>query len=129
MTVSYIGDGAPRIPQWNMQDRMLKALHSAGLSIADAAEYFDVHRNTVSGWVHGRIKPDTRTIRLWAIYTNVPLEWLRDGTEPPAGPDGPDGGGGLLLPRMDSNHQPSGPQVTPIRRANPHQPANLPSAA
>lgn len=99
MTVSTIGFSGPRIPQWDMQDRMFKSLRTAGLSIADAAEYFDVHRNTVSGWIHGRIKPDTRTIKLWAIYTGVPLEWLQHGIVPD---DSPDGGGGATA------HQPTG---------------------
>ena len=102
MTVSTIGNGT-HIPKWDMYDRMAKALKDAGISIAQAAEYFDVHRNTVSGWLHERIKPDTRTLRLWSVMTNVPYEWLINGETPP-NPEGPDGG--LLLPRMDSNHQP-----------------------
>lgn len=104
MTVSTIGGGTPYIPQWDMYDRMVKSLKESGMSVQDAADYFDVHRNTVSGWLHSRITPDTRTLRLWAVMTGVPYEWLKDGIEPKPDPDGP--GGGLLLPRMDSNHQP-----------------------
>ena len=70
------------------------------MSVAQAAEYFGVHRNTVSGWMHGRIKPDTRTLRLWAVLTNVPYEWLIHGTEP----QGPDGDGGSRL--GESNPRP-----------------------
>jgi len=103
MTVSTIS--GYRIPQWDIYDRMTKSLKESGMSVQEVADYYDVHRNTVSGWLHGRIKPDTRTLRLWAVMTGVPYEWLKDGTEPP-GPQDPDGGG-LLLPRMDSNHQPS----------------------
>ena len=84
---------------------MNKALRSAGISVSDAADYFDVHRNTVSGWLHGRIKPDTRTLRLWAVMTNVPYEWLTNGETPPPNPEGPDGG--VPLPWHDSNVQPS----------------------
>ncbi len=90
MTVSFIGGGGTHIPQWDMQDRLGKSLRDSGLSVAQAAEYFGVHRNTVSGWMHGRIKPDTRTLRLWAMMTNVPYEWLVNGTE-----HGPDGGSRL----------------------------------
>ena len=93
MTVSTIGNGT-HIPQWDMYDRMAKALKDAGISIGQAAEYFDVHRNTVSGWLHERIKPDTRTLKLWAVMTGVPYEWLITGTEPGSGPDG--GGGSRL---------------------------------
>lgn len=96
MTVVTIGGGTPHIPQWDMYDRLAKSLKSAGLSVADAAEYFDVHRNTVSGWIHGRINPDTRTLRLWAMLTGVPYEWLREGIEPDSGPNG--GGGGQIDP-------------------------------
>ena len=88
MTVSTIGGGTPYIPQWDMYDRMAKSLKQSGMSVQDAADYFGVHRNTVSGWLHERINPDTRTLRLWAVMTNVPYEWLRDGIEPPTGPNG-----------------------------------------
>lgn len=101
MTVSTIGHGGPHIPAWDMYDRLAKSLKESGLSVHDAAKYFGVHRNTVSGWLHGRINPDTRTLRLWAVMTNVPYEWIKDGTIP--GDDG-DGGGGSRL--GESNPRP-----------------------
>ncbi len=88
MTVSTIGPGGPHIPQWDMYDRMAKSLKDAHISIAEAATYFGVHRNTVSGWLHERINPDTRTLRLWAVMTNVPYEWLKAGIDPTQGPGG-----------------------------------------
>jgi transcriptional regulator with XRE-family HTH domain len=88
------------IPEWDLGDRLTKAMRHAGYTVADMAGYFDVHRNSISGWLHGRIKPDTRTLRLWAVTCGVPFEWLRDGTLPKQQHDG------LLLPRVDSNHQP-----------------------
>jgi transcriptional regulator with XRE-family HTH domain len=97
MTVSTIGSGGPHIPQWDMYDRMAKSLKEAGISIAEAAAYFDVHRNTVSGWLHERINPDTRTLRLWAMMTGVPYEWLKDGIEPADGPNGAGPGGGANI--------------------------------
>ena len=99
------------IPQWDMTDRLNKSLKHAGISVQHAADYFDVHRNTVSGWLHGRINPDTRTLKLWAFMTGVPYEWIKDGKEPPP-PNGD--GGSSLLPRMDSNHQPS--DCIPLKR-------------
>ena len=100
------------IPQWDFNDRLNKSLKSAGISVAEAAAYFEVHRNTVSGWLHGRINPDTRTVKLWAFMTGVPYEWLRDGIEPPAGPD--DDGGAAVHPsdgredmRGPSSNQPT----------------------
>ena len=88
MTVSTIGGGTPHIPIWDMYDRLAKSLKESGMSVQDAADYFDVHRNTVSGWLHGRINPDTRTLRLWAVMTNVPYEWLKAGIDPGEGPEG-----------------------------------------
>lgn len=96
-TVRYIWQGwlQRRRVGWgsrwaDLTDRLSKALRHAGLSVQDMADYFDVHRNTVSGWIHGRIRPDTRTLRLWAARTGVPYEWLRDGTFQ-LGPDQPVG--------------------------------------
>jgi len=59
MTVSTIS--GYRIPQWDIYDRMTKSLKECGMSVQEVADYYDVHRNTVSGWLHGRIKPDTRS--------------------------------------------------------------------
>ena len=80
------------VPQWDLADRFHKSLRTAKISITEMADYFEVHRNTISGWINGRIRPDTRTMRLWALRTGVPYEWLRHGDP---GPDG-DGGGSRL---------------------------------
>lgn len=90
MTTSTIH---PQVPRWDLTDRLGKSMREARFSVHDMADYFEVHRNTVSGWLHGRIKPDTRTLRLWASVTSVPYEWLRYGEEPDDGPSNGDGGG------------------------------------
>lgn len=47
MTVSTIGPRGPgTIPEWDMQDRLNKALRSAGISVSEAADYFDVVTHT-----------------------------------------------------------------------------------
>ena len=69
----------PTIPEWTLHDRMAKSLRAAGMSHQAIADEFGVHRNTVSGWINGRIKPSTATVRLWAVITNVPYEWLLEG--------------------------------------------------
>jgi transcriptional regulator with XRE-family HTH domain len=105
MTVSTIGGGAPHIPIWDMYDRLAKSLKESGMSVQDAADYFDVHRNTVSGWLHGRINPDTRTLRLWAVMTNVPYEWLKAGIEPGGGgPGGVHPSEGVQPPAPNKDH-------------------------
>lgn len=69
----------PTIPEWDLADRMKKALRHAELPAGEMAEYLGVGRNTVSTWINGRIEPSTQTLRLWALRCGVPYEWLRDG--------------------------------------------------
>jgi transcriptional regulator with XRE-family HTH domain len=71
------------IPQWDLADRMAKSLRTAGIGVQEMADYLDVHRNTVGGWLHGRIRPDVRTLRLWALRTGVSYEWLLHGDDAP----------------------------------------------
>lgn len=82
------------IPEWDMADRLSKSLRHAGIEPADMAGYLEVHRNTVSNWTHGRTKPPTAAVRLWAWRTGVPYEWLAYGV--------------TGLPHQDSNLEPSG---------------------
>jgi transcriptional regulator with XRE-family HTH domain len=69
------------IPQWDLPDRMNKSLRTANTGVQEIADYLDVHRNTVGGWLHGRNPPDVRTLRLWAIRTGVSYEWLLHGEQ------------------------------------------------
>jgi transcriptional regulator with XRE-family HTH domain len=84
------------VPEFDRADRMRKALRVSGISVQEIADYLGVARNTVSTWINGRIDPSTQTVRLWALRTGVPYEWLQTGEIPDQGP-----GGGL--PRLDSN--------------------------
>lgn len=68
----------------SLGDRLGKSLKYAGMSQAEMAEFLEVHRNTISGYVSGRTKMLPAIMRLWAAKTNVPLEWLRDGVWPKA---------------------------------------------
>lgn len=110
MNQSAVGSGI--VPQWDIADRMRKALRTSGHTVQDMADYLDVSRGTVSTWINGRIPPSTQTVRLWALRTGVPYEWLAHGVIPDA------------LPRVDSNHQPAGwwsdlggppPRPVPVR--------------
>ena len=71
-------------------DRMRRALRVSHLGVNDMAEYLDVSRTSVSNWINGRIMPTTQTMRLWALRTGVPFEWLKTGKAPtlPSGPFG-----------------------------------------
>ena len=86
------------IPEWDLADRLAKALRVANMSVQEMADYLDVHRNTVSAWINGRTPPSTQSIRLWAIRTNVPYEWLIEGIQ--------FNSRSSLLPRLDSNQEP-----------------------
>lgn len=68
-----------RIPSWTVGDRLSKALDDAGISRGEMAQYLDVDRNTVGNYIHGRTKPNHRTLMLWALRTGVDLVWITSG--------------------------------------------------
>jgi transcriptional regulator with XRE-family HTH domain len=72
---AVFGEGGTT-PEFDLADRMRKSLRDAGVSSAAMAEYLDVSRASVSNWTSGRIEPDTRTLRLWAMRTGVSYGWL-----------------------------------------------------
>jgi transcriptional regulator with XRE-family HTH domain len=78
-----------RIPvelRQDLPDRMAKSLLAKGLSVQQMADLLEVNRNTVGAWINRRNKPSRQTLKLWAQYTDVPYEWLRDGTWPKDNP-------------------------------------------
>jgi hypothetical protein len=64
------------VPEWDMADRMRKALRHGGLTVAAMAEYPGVSRQSVENWTGGRIEPGTQTLRLWALRTGLSYDWL-----------------------------------------------------
>lgn len=79
------GGQQPQELEQTQADRIAKSLKYAGLSHNEMAEYLEVHRNTIGGYVTGRTKMLPIVMRLWAAKTGVPLEWLRDGMWPEEG--------------------------------------------
>jgi transcriptional regulator with XRE-family HTH domain len=76
--------------EFDLSDRLRKSLHVAGLSNQDMADYLGVSKNTVSRWITGAIDPKISMVRLWALRTGVPFEWLATGVATDnGGPDGP----------------------------------------
>lgn len=69
-----------RVPQFDLADRMRKALREANIDVQDMAAYLGVSRTSVSSWINGRIRPSTQTQRLWALRCGVPYEWLSRGS-------------------------------------------------
>lgn len=70
---------SPLVPEWDVADRMKKALRVADIGVQEMADYLGVARNTVSTWINGRITPSKQTLRLWALRCGVPFEWLDSG--------------------------------------------------
>jgi transcriptional regulator with XRE-family HTH domain len=79
----------PAVPEWDLADRLRKALRTSGTGVQEIADYLGVARNTVSTWINGKITPSKQTQRLWALRCGVPYEWLVAGEFP-----SPDGGPG-----------------------------------
>lgn len=79
------------IPNWTIGDRLRKSLKAAGVGVQEMAEYLGVERNTVGNYINDRTRIPGPALKLWAMRTGVPLEWLRTGVEP-APPHSPDGG-------------------------------------
>ena len=81
-----------QIPEFDMGDRLKKAIEVSDLSVAAMAEYVGVTRETLSRYLNGRQDAPIAIVRLISIRTGVPFHWLQTG-ETPAGPgEGPDGG-------------------------------------
>lgn len=113
MTTSFEGQGAGSIPVFDTPDRLRKSLSHSGTSVSEMADYLGVTRETISRWINGRVDVSTQTLRLWALRTGVPFEWLKNGVEQqPPRPNGPNGGNEIECARRDSNSQPSGLSAT-----------------
>ena len=89
---------------WTMLDRLRKARESAGLLKEELAERLEVSRNTIGNYESGKVRPQPVVVKMWALVTGVPVEWIRTGHEPPVD----------LCAIRDSNPEPAGmesPQV------------------
>jgi transcriptional regulator with XRE-family HTH domain len=70
------------IPQFDMADRLYKALLVSGCSVQDMAEYLGRTRETVGRYRNGKSVPPLLGNRAWSMKTGVDFEWLRTGKEP-----------------------------------------------
>lgn len=82
-----------QVPKWTLGWKLKRALDFAGVSAQDMAGELGVHVATVSRWMNDRETPRRAYVMAWALRTGVPIEWFSD-------EEG--------LPRVDSNHQPTG---------------------
>lgn len=102
------------IPEFDKADRLKKAITVSDVSAGEMAEYLGVTRETLSRYTNGRNDAPVAIVRLIAMRTGVPFEWLETGKSPR--PDDPDGGEVCAI--RDSNPEPADiehTQVTPLR--------------
>lgn len=101
------------IPEWDMSDRARKALRVSGISVSAMAEYLGVTRETAGRYINGKAEMPLQTIRLWALHTGVPFEWLKTGEAPPSGDDGASAGAPSRARTGDL--QITSPAIRPLR--------------
>lgn len=106
---------------FDVADRMRKSLRVSEVSVQEMADYLGVQRNSVGRWINGHTNPSRQTLRLWALRTGVPFEWLETGrdAERPR-PDGPDGGEECAI--RDSNPEPADYEPQPSAEVIPLAP-------
>lgn len=75
-------------PEWDVADRIRKALREGGIGVTQIADYLGVSRTTVSNWINGRVPAPSPALRLIAMRTGVPFEWLCHGDVLPCRPRG-----------------------------------------
>jgi transcriptional regulator with XRE-family HTH domain len=66
---------------WTLSDRLRKGREVAELSRDDLAEYLGLSRQAISNYELGHRVPKLAILRLWAMRTGVPLDWLRFGDQ------------------------------------------------
>ena len=88
------------VPEWDMHDRLQKALRVRGITPTGLASELGVHRNTINNYLSGRTPIDRRTILAWAMACGVSPTWLEYGTTNPPSDGGLTSGhartGGLI---------------------------------
>ena len=68
--------------QFDLADRMRKALRAASMTGKDLADELEVSRNTVTSWLNGHTRPRRRDLTAFAAVTGVPAVWLATGELP-----------------------------------------------
>ena len=89
-------DDARVIPEWNLADRLGKALRVSNLGVSEVADYLGVSRASVGRWVNGHTRPSKATLIVLSDLTGVDRRWLMQGAADE------------LRARRDSNPKPSG---------------------
>lgn len=68
------------IPDWTLGWRMRRALGHSGVSVQEMADELGVARTTLTRWMGDQgAPPRPAFLRVWALRTGVPYEWLVNG--------------------------------------------------
>ncbi|OZF41944.1 hypothetical protein CH292_27115 [Rhodococcus sp. 14-2470-1a] len=70
------------MPVFDLADRLRKSLRVSGMAVTEMADYLGITRETAGRYMNGHVRVPTATLRVWAMATNVPFEWLKDGVVP-----------------------------------------------
>lgn len=68
--------------EFGLGDRLAKSLHVAGISTTEMATELEMSRATISNYLNDHTKPKRLYLKMWALKTGVPLEWLETGRLP-----------------------------------------------
>ncbi|WP_035811947.1 helix-turn-helix domain-containing protein [Jiangella gansuensis] len=67
------------VPEFDLADRIRKAMRIAGYDYRELAERIEVSKSSIGNWVNGVTTPRRRDLRLLAEACGVDLEWLMFG--------------------------------------------------
>lgn len=84
MALTQMNPEEPEQSPWTfgLGDRLAKALSVASVTSIEMADYLGVSSNTIGNYTSGRTVPKKQTLRLWAMRTGAPLEWIETGVIP-----------------------------------------------
>jgi transcriptional regulator with XRE-family HTH domain len=74
-------------PQWELEDRLAKALRHAGVGKSEMAAELGCVRQTVTNYLSGKTAPSKAVLRVWALRCGVSYRWLVNGETPTGGSD------------------------------------------
>lgn len=85
--MTNLADQGNPVPRFEMRHRMGLALEAGDVKVSEMADELGVGRNTVGNYLAGRTKPTRSVLRVWALRTGVPFDWLLTGHVSDNGPD------------------------------------------
>lgn len=68
--------------EFDMADRLRRALRVSNTGVQEMAQYLEVDRTTIGNWINGHSRPRGRDLRAFAEKTGFPMAWLVEGRRP-----------------------------------------------